>query len=142
MPPAGFAGTMGTGNGWARNLPVNEKTPAAGDRKNPLPGGNQGFVCRVCGCEVLPLLNGSVRNHCPKCLWSAHVDRVPGDRSERCGGLMRPIGVVGSPGAGWHIVHRCLECGAVRSNRTAEDDPRQPDDWDRIVELSAGGGAP
>jgi hypothetical protein len=54
---------------------------------------------------------------------------------------MRPVGLVGSPGTGWQLVHRCVRCGATRSNRTAEDDPRQPDSWDRIVEISAEGGA-
>lgn len=115
---------------------MDERDPEPGCRKNPLPAGNEGFTCRVCGLEVLPLANGSFRNHCPRCLWSAHVDRVPGDRSEGCGGLMRPEGLVGSPSTGWQIAHRCIACGAVRYNRTAEDDPRQPDDWDRIVELS------
>ncbi|WP_420871372.1 RNHCP domain-containing protein [Lysinibacillus xylanilyticus] len=42
---------------------------------------------------VEPLTNGSFRNHCPKCLFSKHVDTVPGDRASTCKGLMRPIGV-------------------------------------------------
>lgn len=109
-------------------------------RRNFLGRGNEPFTCAVCGAEVLPLLNGSFRNHCPACLWSVHVDVTPGDRAEACGGPMRPVGLVGSEGAGWQIVHRCESCGAERRNRTAEDDPRQPDSWDRLVEISAAGG--
>jgi hypothetical protein len=99
--------------------------------------GNDGFQCLVCGCEVLPLTNGSYRSHCPLCLWSRHVDEAPGDRASSCGGLMEPVGVEGSMGGGWVLVHRCVECGFTRRNRTAEDDPRQGDDWGKIVELSA-----
>jgi hypothetical protein len=65
------------------------------------------------------LTNGSYRNHCYRCLYSIHVDETPGDRRSRCGGPMRPVGVVRSK-KGWQIVHRCLACGAVRRNRVAE----------------------
>ncbi|MBI4606963.1 MAG: RNHCP domain-containing protein [Planctomycetes bacterium] len=105
-------------------------------RKNFLGTGNDAFTCLVCGCEVLPLANGSFRSHCPECLWSQHVDEVPGDRAAQCGGLMEPIGLEGSAGSGWRLVHACVQCGAVRRNRTAEDDPRQPDNWERLVEVS------
>ena len=99
--------------------------------------GNDGFTCLVCGCEVLPLENGSYRSHCPACLWSRHVDIHPGDRASACGGMMEPRALEGSAAAGWTLVHACRTCGAVRRNRTAENDPRQPDDWDRMVEISA-----
>jgi hypothetical protein len=62
---------------------------------------------------------------------------VPGDRAEACGGLMEPIGLRGTSTAGWDIVHRCLRCGAVRRNRAALDDPRQPDSWEAVRELAA-----
>ena len=38
------------------------------------------FNCEHCGKEVLPLSDGSYRNHCPYCLYSKHVDIVLGDR--------------------------------------------------------------
>ena len=98
--------------------------------------GNEGFVCEVCGADVPPLVSGGYRNHCPVCLWSKHVDRGPGDREETCRGLMRPIGLEQSGKKGFVIVHRCVACGAVRRNRAALDDP-VPDDWDRLIELSA-----
>ena len=110
--------------------------PGDPQRKNLLPSGNDSFTCQVCGCSVLPLENGSFRSHCPECLWSRHVDVVPGDRASACGGLMEPIALEGSSAAGWVVVHRCVRCDARRRNRTAENDPRQPDSWDRMVEVS------
>jgi hypothetical protein len=107
-------------------------------RKNLLPGGNDPFTCRFCGARVRPLRNGSTRNHCPECLWSLHVDRVPGDRAEQCGGPMKPLGLQGSSAEGWTITFRCLHCGALRRNRAAHDDPEQPDRWELLVELSTG----
>ncbi|WP_265181671.1 RNHCP domain-containing protein [Geomicrobium sp. JCM 19055] len=40
---------------------------------------------------VEPLENGSYRNHCPSCLYSKHVDVIPGDRASTCHSLMEPI---------------------------------------------------
>ena len=105
-------------------------------RRNFLGSGNDGFVCGHCRREVLPLTQGSFRNHCPYCLWSRHVDVVPGDRAESCRGLMEPVGVEGTTATGWTIHHRCSRCRATRAIRAALDDPQQPDDWDRIVELA------
>jgi len=65
------------------------------------------------------------------------VDVVPGDRASTCEGLMEPVALEGSGSKGWCLVHVCAACGATRRNRTAEDDPRQPDDWDRMVEISS-----
>jgi hypothetical protein len=109
-------------------------------RRNFLGAGNDEFTCLVCGTQVLPLRNGSFRSHCPECLWSRHVDDVPGDRASSCGGLMEPIALEGSAAGGWSVVHACRRCGARKRNRTAEDDPRQPDRWERMMEVSAGGG--
>ena len=60
-----------------------------------------GFVCAHCGKTVLPL-GVSSRDHCPFCLWSVHVDINPGDRSNDCGGMMRPVrtGPAGKKGGG------------------------------------------
>jgi hypothetical protein len=111
------------------------------DRKPPRrsfgPSGNDSFTCGVCACEVLPLQNGSFRSHCPECLWSRHVDAVPGDRSADCGGLMEPVAIEGSDGSGWVIVHACVKCGVRKRNRASHDDPRQPDNWERMIEVSS-----
>ena len=107
-------------------------------RKNFLPSGNDEFVCLHCHASVLPLAAGGFRNHCPVCLWSRHVDEVPGDRAASCGGLMEPIAAEGTSAGGWVVTHRCVECGFERRNRVCLEDPRQPDDFDRLVEISGG----
>jgi hypothetical protein len=99
-------------------------------------GTNQGFTCSYCGLEVPPLANGSYRNHCPRCLYSLHVDVFPGDRAAACGGLLEPVGVDYSGKKGWVIVHRCRSCGALRRNRAALDDAVMPDAYERLVDLS------
>ena len=50
------------------------------------------FVCLNCGEIVKPLLY-TARDHCPKCLYSLHVDINPGDRKNPCKGLLVPIGI-------------------------------------------------
>jgi hypothetical protein len=62
------------------------------------------------------------RNHCPLCLWSRHVDDVPGDRGADCGGAMEPVTVWARKGGDWAIIHRCRRCGELHSNRIAGDD--------------------
>lgn len=94
---------------------------------------NAGFVCARCRRRVEPLTNGSYRNHCPHCLWSRHVDVVPGDRACACRGLMEPVAAQRS-GRGMRVVHRCCACGAVRVNRAAEM-TAQPDDVEVLIEL-------
>lgn len=81
------------------------------------------FMCRHCGHAVSRHPSGSARNHCPKCLYSLHVDRdFPGDRQSRCEGLMRPIGTDWRKGKGLVIVHECLLCGKKIVNILADDD--------------------
>lgn len=95
---------------------------------------NQGFVCKKCGERVLPLNNGSYRNHCPFCLYSLHVDNKPGDRKSLCRGLMEPIGVKTSSKKGMQIVHQCILCGERKVNKIAVDD-LQSDDLDVVIKL-------
>ena len=96
---------------------------------------NKGFVCQHCGKDVPPLRSGSCRNHCPHCLWSKHVDGVPGDRTSRCGGMLEPIAVQKDARRGWMVVHRCTRCGAIRRNRAALDDPVRPDDFAALLRV-------
>ncbi len=95
---------------------------------------NCGFICGHCGKKVLPLSNGSYRNHCPFCLYSLHVDGIPGDRSSGCKGLMKPVGIVYNSRKGYQILHRCNVCGFERVNKIAEHTV-MPDDFDEIVRL-------
>jgi hypothetical protein len=62
------------------------------------------------------------RNHCPRCLWSRHLDETPGDRSADCGSPMEPIAISVRGLGEWVLIHRCTECGVLHSNRTAGDD--------------------
>lgn len=78
------------------------------------------FTCGHCGTEVS---GDGYTNHCPRCLWSRHVDINPGDRAAQCGGLMPPV-AAGVKQDEWFVVHRCEICGFVRRNRTSsKDDP-------------------
>jgi len=83
---------------------------------------NEGFICVYCKAEVQALSNGSYRNHCPYCLYSLHMDNLPGDRSNNCLSLMKPIGARYNGKKGWQIVHRCQTCGVIKLNRVAPDD--------------------
>ena len=83
----------------------------------------ESFTCKVCGRLVTPGGAGSGhRNYCPYCLSSLHVDVEPGDRACYCGGIMEPVAVWVRKNGEWAIVHRCLKCGKVSSNRIAADD--------------------
>jgi hypothetical protein len=64
------------------------------------------------------------RNHCPFCLWSRHVaaDETQADRGSDCGGNMEPIAVSVRRDGEWALVHRCSQCGLIRTNRVAGDD--------------------
>lgn len=85
------------------------------------------FVCENCGFAVV---GNGFTNHCPKCLWSKHVDKHPGDRAEGCGGLMRPVGVEGTQ-AGYSILYRCEKCGLQNKNKVAEND-----DFDAVLRIA------
>ncbi len=76
------------------------------------------FKCENCG-EVV--CGNGYTNHCPKCLWSKHVDIDPGDRSSSCGGMMRPEGYAYSVSEQW-VLHRCIVCGYERKNKLSEQD--------------------
>jgi len=76
------------------------------------------FVCEHCGAAVK---GTGYTNHCPRCLWSKHVDLNPGDRAASCGGPMQPLRVEGGTPE-YVIVHRCVTCGIERRVRAASGD--------------------
>ncbi|MBQ4558335.1 MAG: RNHCP domain-containing protein [Clostridia bacterium] len=82
---------------------------------------DSGFVCGHCGENVEPLGYTS-RNHCPKCLYSLHVDIDPGDRANECKGLMAPTQIEYNSNKGYVILHKCTRCGELKRNKCAEDD--------------------
>ncbi|GAA4005781.1 RNHCP domain-containing protein [Deinococcus rubellus] len=106
-------------------------------RRFTVSGTNTAFSCAHCGLKVLALSNGSVRNHCPGCLHSLHLDVFPGDRASDCGGLLEPVEIEQHPKKGWMIVHRCQKCGHLGRNKAALDDPQQPDDFAALLAVSA-----
>lgn len=78
----------------------------------------ENFVCENCGYKVV---GNGYTNHCPKCLFSKHVDINPGDRQERCGGLMEPVSFELKNGA-YSITHKCLKCKHTKKNHLSEGD--------------------
>lgn len=87
------------------------------------------FVCENCGFCVK---GSGYTNHCPKCLFSKHVDKeVPGDRVSKCLGLMQPVGVEMKKGK-YVIVHKCVKCGKVMRNKVSEKD-----DYEKVIVFSS-----
>lgn len=86
-------------------------------------GGESPFRCCHCGSTVEADAPGTRhRNHCPHCLWSLHLDLLPGDRRCFCHGAMAPIAFWIRDGGEGALVHRCMRCGTLGSNRIAGDD--------------------
>lgn len=79
------------------------------------------FICEYCGKKVNKL-GYSCRNHCPYCLHSKHLDINPGDRAEKCHGLLEPIDIEIDSKKGKMIIFKCMKCGAIRKNKVADDD--------------------
>lgn len=88
------------------------------------------FVCEHCGKKVSKLGYTS-RDHCPYCLYSKHVDNMPGDREEDCKGLLKPVQVELDSKKGYVIIYKCEKCGAIRKNKAAVDD-----DKDLLIKLT------
>jgi hypothetical protein len=78
----------------------------------------ESFTCNKCGHFVA---GNGYTNHCPNCLWSKHVDINPGDRLEKCKGMMKPVSCENLSGR-IIIVHKCVSCGTIRKNKAAKND--------------------
>ena len=89
---------------------------------------DEDFKCEHCGAKVA---GNGYTNHCPKCLWSKHVDVHPGDRAEACGGMMEPIRIEGTTDA-YRLIHKCKRCDMVRKNDVAKND-----DPEALIALAA-----
>ena len=90
---------------------------------------DEGFICENCNKEVKPL-GYSSRDHCPYCLYSKHVDINPGDRSNNCNGLLKPIGIEKYKDT-YKIIYKCNKCNKEHKNIMAKDD-----DINKIIEIS------
>jgi predicted RNA-binding Zn-ribbon protein involved in translation (DUF1610 family) len=64
------------------------------------------FVCDNCGEKTK---GNGYTDHCPKCLFSKHVDINPGDRECDCNGLMEPVGAEIKHGE-YVILYQCQKC--------------------------------
>ena len=84
------------------------------------------FTCGKCQ-EIVK--GDGYTNHCPKCLWSKHVDINPGDRMSDCGGMMEPIGL-DKKGDVFSVIQKCEICGHQRKNKLVKGD-----DFNTAVEL-------
>lgn len=85
--------------------------------------GDSSFRCVLCGWSVPAQAFGTRhRNHCPRCLWSRHVDDEPGDRRSPCHEPMEPIAIEVRKDGEWSVIHRCAGCGHIKANRIAGDD--------------------
>lgn len=76
------------------------------------------FVCEHCGNAVK---GSGYTNHCPKCLWSKHVDKDPGDRLEKCEGMMEPVKIEMEKDE-FILSHKCTVCGHIKRNKVSVDD--------------------
>lgn len=79
------------------------------------------FLCDNCKFGVS---GNGYTNHCPRCLWSKHVDINPGDRMSECLGMMKPISTE-YRGGGYTIRHKCVKCGIEKNIKAAEKDDNE-----------------
>ncbi|MEZ4210492.1 MAG: RNHCP domain-containing protein [Patescibacteria group bacterium] len=91
---------------------------------------SEDFDCANCGSHVV---GNGYTNHCPICLWSLHVDNLPGDRENNCRGKMKPIQVE-ITSEGYDVVHQCQSCRVIKRNKVSDNDDR--DTLVKIIEQS------
>lgn len=88
------------------------------------------FSCRNCGNKVEPL-GYTARDHCPKCLYSIHIDNNPGDRANTCLGNLVPINIEKFKDT-FKIIYKCDKCSEIKKNIMAIDD-----DYDVILKITS-----
>ena len=87
------------------------------------------FICENCNKKI-EKLNYTARDHCNFCLYSKHLDINPGDRENKCHGLLKPIKIEKFKNT-YKIIYKCEKCGQTHKNIMANDD-----NMDIIIELS------
>lgn len=87
------------------------------------------FICEHCH-KIVPKLGYTSRDHCPYCLYSKHVDINPGDRSNQCKGLLKPIGLEKYKDT-YKILYQCIKCNQTHKNIIAKDD-----DMNELIKIS------
>ena len=76
------------------------------------------FICENCG-NTISKLKYTARDHC-----------MPGDRQNKCLGLLKPIGIEKFKNT-YKIIYKCTKCNQIHKNIMANDD-----NFDLIIELS------
>lgn len=84
------------------------------------------FTCFNCSATVK---GNGYTNHCPECLWSLHVDIIPGDRANPCRGKMQPIKVLCKTDD-YKIIHICQSCKEQTRVKSVEQD-----NFDALIKL-------
>lgn len=90
---------------------------------------NETFICEHCGKKVAKS-SYTARDHCPDCLYSKHVDILPGDRMNPCQGLLVPIGIEKFKDT-YKIIYKCKTCHQLHKNIALTDD-----NMDLLIQLS------
>ena len=91
---------------------------------------DENFICENC-LKPVKKLNYTARDHCPYCLYSKHLDVLPGDRSNNCHGLLKPISIEKYKNT-YKIIYKCIKCNQLHKNIMAKDD-----NFEKIIELSS-----
>lgn len=86
------------------------------------------FICEYCG-KTVNRLKYTARDHCPFCLYSKHVDILPGDRANQCCGLLVPTDIEKFKNT-YKIVYKCNKCNNFHKNIIANDD-----DFEQILNI-------
>jgi hypothetical protein len=97
---------------------------------------NESFSCANCNFAV-PKSSQTCRDHCPKCLYSLHVDKNPGDRLAHCGGILKPYAWSQHKKKGYVIHYICQKCSTKKVNKFLQHDDLMPDDFNILIKLSA-----
>lgn len=90
---------------------------------------NEEFICENCNKKISKA-QSTARDHCPFCLYSKHVDIMPGDRNNNCHGLLEPIGIEKFKNT-YKIIYKCSKCRQIHKNIMCADD-----NMDLIIGLS------
>ena len=84
---------------------------------------NDNFECENCWKSISKQPEWSARKHCPRCLYSKHLDQdFPWDRKSKCLWLMSPIDIDYKKNKWNMIKHRCCKCWKEILNKVAPDD--------------------
>jgi DNA-directed RNA polymerase subunit RPC12/RpoP len=97
---------------------------------------NESFTCQNCG-HTVPPSSSTCRDHCPRCLYSLHVDINPGDRAAQCGAPLVPKAYSQHKKKGFLIHYVCSRCGKEKVNRFLDWDEQEADGMEALLALSS-----